>query len=148
MSEPTTQQAVQAAWQAALAAEHQAVFGYGLLGPQAGSDAALAAACGTAHQRLRDATATGIAATGATPVAPLADYPALYPVSGPAAARRLAARLEDDCAAAWRYLFVRSVASGSLRRVAQANLTASTIRGVRWRRLIDPRHAAVAFPGL
>lgn len=136
------------AWQAALAAEHQAVFGYGLLGPRAGADAGLAATSQTAHEQRRDATAAGLLAARATPVAPAADYPALYPVDGPAAARRLALRLEDDCAAAWRFLFLVADGHPSVRRTAQENLTASAIGGVRWRRLVDPRHPATAFPGL
>jgi len=140
--------ALTGAWQAALAAEHQAVFGYGLLGPRAGDDAALAAADQDAHERLRDATSAALLATGLVPVAPAADYPALYPVGDQAAARRLALRLEDGCAAAWRFLFLQAAGRPSLRRVAQANLTASAVRGVRWRRLVDPRHPAPAFPGL
>ena len=147
MNQPTTQQLV-SAWQAALAAERQAVFGYGLLGPRASTDAALAASCAAAHGALRDTAAQELSAMGQTPVPPLADYPALYPVTDSAAARRLAVRLEADCASAWRYLFAQSVANMTFRRIAQANLTASAVRGVRWRRLVDPRHAAPAFPGL
>ena len=48
---------VDAAWQAALAAEHQAVFGYALLGPRLAPDElALAVYCSDAHEMLRDAT--------------------------------------------------------------------------------------------
>ena len=137
------------AWQAALAAEQQAVFGYGLLGPRlAAADRALGAACAAAHAALREATAQGIAAAGNTPTAPEADYPALYPVVDAAAARRLALRLEDDCARAWRYLFGRAAARPALRSPAQANLTASAVRGVQWRRLVTPEHPSIAFPGL
>jgi hypothetical protein len=136
------------AWQAALAAEHAAVFGYGLLGPRAGADTALAAADQAAHERLRDATTAALAAAGAAPVPPAADYPALYPVPDQAAARRSALRLEDDCAAPWRSLFLQAQGRPALRRTAQANLTASAVRAVRWRRLVDPRHPATAFPGL
>ena len=71
------------AWQAALAAEHQAAFGYALLGPRlSGDDRALAVACSDAHEALRDATAAAIAAAGLVPDPPQADYPALYPVAG------------------------------------------------------------------
>jgi len=136
------------AWQAALAAEHQAVFGYGLLGPRAGTDAALAAAGQSAHEHLRDATGAALLAAHVTPVPPAADYPALYPVADQAAARRLALRLEDGCAAAWRFLFLQAAGRAGLRRAAQDNLTASAVRGVQWRRLVDPQHPATAFPGL
>jgi len=136
------------AWQAALAAEYQAVFGYELLGPHAGAEASLATADQGAHERLRDATAAALLAAGAVPVAPAADYPALYPVGDQAAARRLALRLEESCADAWRYLLLVAAPHSSARRTAQENLTASAVRAVHWRRLVDPQHPATAFPGL
>lgn len=139
--------AVTDAWQAALAAEQRAAFGYGLLGPRlAAGDRPLAASCAAAHEALRDATATALAGAGQAPVAPRADYPELYPVADGAAARRLALRLEDDCAQAWRYLYLK--AGTRLRPTAQANLTASAVRAVGWRRLVTPQHPAAAFPGL
>jgi hypothetical protein len=102
------------AWQAALAAEHQAVFGYGVLGPHlAKDDLPLAYAGVAAHEDLRDATLEALTTAGRTPVAPRADYPALYPVTDAAAARRLAVRLEEDCAAAWRYLYLRAASAGA-----------------------------------
>src|SRR5436305_1470713 len=59
------------AWQAALAAEHEAVFGYGVLGPHVtGSDEQLAISCSSAHEALRDATEADLAGVGLTPVAP------------------------------------------------------------------------------
>ncbi len=142
-----------AAWQAALAAEHQAVFGYPLLGPRLSTaDQSLAYADAGAHETLRDATAAALSTAGQTPVAPLADYPALYPVPDATAARRLAVRLEDDCAQAWRYLYLQAAsATGTtarrLRTSAQAGLTASAVRAARWRARLDPRQATEPFPG-
>jgi hypothetical protein len=145
--------ALVAAWRAALAAEHQAVFGYALLGPHlAGSDQQLAVAASDAHETLRDATESTMSMHGIAPAAPLADYPALYPVSSRATARALAIRLEDDCAAAWRYLYVQAASSTealarALRTSAQHALTASAVRGVQWRALTTPTHATQPFPG-
>jgi Domain of unknown function (DUF4439) len=152
------------AWQAVLAAEHQAVFGYAVAGPHLrGADLQLAVTCSDAHETLRDRTAAALDAAGLTPVAPLADYPALYPVTDAGAARRLGVRLEDDCAAAWRYLYAAAVtaASGSaspsaaattrarsLRGSAQAALTASAVRATRWRALVNPARPTSAFPGI
>jgi hypothetical protein len=141
-------------WQAALAAEHRAVFGYSVLGPHLhGADQALAVACSDAHEQLRDRTEAAIQAAGAVSVPPAADYPDLYPVSSVAAARQLAVRIEDDCAAAWRYAyFVAASASTAqarhVRAVAQTSLSTSAIRGTKWRLVIDPAHATVAFPGI
>jgi hypothetical protein len=139
------------AWQAALASEHQAVYGYGLLGPQLDSeDQQQAMTYSAVHEALRDATATALAAAGFVPVPPAPDYPSLYPVSDPASARRLALRLEADCAAAWRYVYLCAATPiGSLARRASAQnaLTASALRATAWRQLVTPAQASTAFPG-
>jgi hypothetical protein len=143
-----------AAWQAALAAEHQAVFGYALLGPRLpGADQQLAVSCSDAHEALRDATEAELAGAGLTPVPPRPDYPTLYPVPDARSARALAVRLEGACADAWRYLYlVAASTAGSrargLRGPAQAALTAGAVRGTQWRALITPDRATVPFPGL
>lgn len=153
------------AWQGALAAEQRAVFGYGLLGAQLHGSPRLplAISCSDAHEQLRDRTATAVAAAGLTPVAPAADYPDLYPVTSAAHAVALAPHLEDGCAAAWRYLYAVaadttvSAAPGApatrldpatLRRAAQAALTASAIRATRWRTASGTRPATTPFPGI
>ena len=137
------------AWQAALGAEQQAAFGYAVLGPNLPHKRqSLARSCQAAHEKLRDATADAIAATGVSAQAPAGDYPALYPAARHPVA--LAAKLEDECAAAWRFLYAQVATAGaaaSLRAQAQAGLTASAVRAARWRMLIDPVHAARPFPG-
>lgn len=143
--------AVQAAWQAALAAEHQAVFGYGLLGVRLrGTQQQLAVTCSDVHEALRDATETAMAQAGLRPQPPAADYPSLYPVPDAAAARALAVRLEDACAAAWRYLYAQAALGQAAARLpeAQAALTASAVRAVQWRALVSPADASRAFPGV
>jgi hypothetical protein len=145
--------ALQTAWHRALAAEHQAVFGYAVLGPHLHSgEQQLAVGDSDAHEALRDATAASMAAAGLEPVPPQADYPALYPVGSAAAARRLAIRLEDDCAAAWRYVYLQAASTSgpparTLRSAAQQALTASAVRGTLWRARVSPAHATTAFPG-
>jgi hypothetical protein len=146
--------ALDAAWQDALAAEHQAVFGYALLGPHlAKADEQLAVRCSDGHETRRDAVAAGITRAGLRPVAPQADYPALYPVADGAAARALAIRLEDDCAVAWRYLYLQAASTTqpqakALRAPAQEALTASAVRATRWRALRNPAKATTPFPGI
>ena len=146
--------AVDDAWQAALASEHQAVFGYSLLGPHlGGADLTRAVDCSDAHESLRNRTADALTAAGLDPVQSHADYPSLYPVRSAGAARALAVRLEDDCAAAWRYLY--AVAAGEtgtpatgLRREAQAALSASAVRAVRWRVASGAARPTRPFPGV
>jgi hypothetical protein len=150
----TAANALDDAWQAALSTEHQAVFGYSLLGPRLdAADRARAVSCSDAHEALRDSTQAALARAGRTPVAPQADYPGLYPVPSAASARRLAVRLEDECAAAWRFLYLRAASAPtargrSLRTTAQDGLDASAVRAAQWRRLVDPTRPTVPFPGI
>jgi hypothetical protein len=150
----STPPGVAAAWQGALAAEARASFGYGLLGPHlSGAQLTRAVGCSDAHDQLRDRTAAAVAAAGLTPVGPAADYPELYPVGSARAALALAVRLEDDCASAWRYLYLRAASSAgpqarAIRPGAQAALTASAVRAAGWRVTLDPAHASVPFPGV
>ena len=145
----------QAAWQSALAAEQQAVFGYALLGPRltASADVSRARACQDAHQQLQDATSAALVRAHLQPVAPLADYSSLYPVPDAHAARRLAVRLESDAANAWRYLYTQAAAvrpaqpdlaaqRAAIRTLAQQALTACAVRAVQW------RGTPVPFPGI
>jgi hypothetical protein len=138
------------AWQAALAAEQQAAFGYAILGPHLPSNRQkLAHQLQNEHEGIRNSTAEAIAAHGATAQAPDGDYPALYPLAK--SPHRLAAKLEDDCAAAWRYLFVAAAEAKSvtaLRKQAQARLTTSALRALQWRKELPPQRALQPFPGL
>lgn len=150
MSAPLTD-----AWQGALAAEHRATFAYGLVGAElhGTSDIALVIACSDAHEQLRDSISATMTADGLTPIPPAADYPDLYPVTTESQAQAVAVRVEQDCAAAWRFLYsVAATATGTqalaLRSAAQTSLTASAVRATKWRRIVHPSDATVAFPGL
>lgn len=142
-------------WQAALAAEQQAGFGYDLLGARlhGSADLALAVRCSNAHEASVAAVTEQLATAGQTPHPVAADYPSLYPVTDVPTARALAIRLESECASAWRYLY-ESAASTSgalattLRAQAQAALTASAVRATQWRQVAAMPQPTTAFPGL
>ena len=143
------------AWQAALAAEQQAVFGYQLLGPRLGyNDQSLAQTMGSSHEVLRDAVGASMVTVSVTPVAPLPDYPSLYPVTSQGQARKLAIRLEDDCATAWRVLYataaeiVPAASAAVMRTQAQQGLIAAATRATTWRLLAGVTPAVTAFPGI
>lgn len=136
-------------WQAALVAEQRAVFGYGLLGPKLSdvADRAAARADQAAHVAVQTQTAAALTALGQQPVEPAADYPDMYPVRDETTARALAQRLEEESAAAWRYLYAAAAAAtGSsattARQQAQAGLIGSAVRALRW------RGRPVPFPGI
>ncbi|MEU6176218.1 DUF4439 domain-containing protein [Streptantibioticus parmotrematis] len=127
--------------QAALAAEHAAVYGYGVVGARVDDGRrADAQAAYAAHRARRDAMARAVRGLGATPVAADAAYALPFPVTDAAAAVRLAAVLEDRVADAYADLV--AAASGALRADAAADLADAAVRAGRW------RGSCVAFPGL
>jgi hypothetical protein len=88
------------ALQRVLAAEHAAVYGYGLVGGRlAGLDQAAATASFVAHESRRDAVSRLLRDRGAVPVAALPAYRPATPVVGRVSALRLAMLLEEGCAA-------------------------------------------------
>ncbi|MET9803662.1 ferritin-like domain-containing protein [Streptomyces sp. NPDC006368] len=127
--------------QAALAAEHAAVYGYGVVGARVGEDRrAEATAAYDAHRARRDALTRTVRDLGGRPAAAAAGYALPFAVPDAAAAVRLAAELEDRIAGVYSDL-VRA-AEGPLRREAAGALREAAVRAVRW------RGSGVAFPGL
>ncbi|THA24234.1 DUF4439 domain-containing protein [Streptomyces sp. RKND-216] len=129
------------ALQAALSAEHAAVYGYGVVGGRIAQDRRSAArAAYAAHKARRDALRRRVRDLGGTPQPAAAAYALPFDVPDAEAALRLAAELEDRVAAVYADL-VRASADGR-RRDAAAALREAALRAVRW------RGTGVAFPGL
>jgi hypothetical protein len=129
------------ALQKALAAEHAAVYGYGVVGGRIREGRrAEARAAYDAHRARRDALAREVRSLGGTPVAAAAGYALPFPVPDSAAAVRLAADLEDRVAGVYSDL-VRATGS-KLRSMGAEALREAAVRAVRW------RGESVAFPGL
>ncbi|MET9762173.1 ferritin-like domain-containing protein [Streptomyces sp. NPDC006372] len=129
------------ALQAALAAEHAAVYGYGVVGGRIGDRRrAEARTAYDAHRARRDALVREVKDLGGRPVAASAGYALPFPVPDAAAAVRFAAELEDRVAGVYSDL-VRA-AGGPRRALAAAALREAAVRAVRW------RGESVAFPGL
>ncbi|MFJ6699285.1 ferritin-like domain-containing protein [Streptomyces sp. NPDC091272] len=127
--------------QAALAAEHAAVYGYGVVGGRIGADRrGEAREAYDAHRARRDALARTVHDLGSRPAVAEAAYALPFPVPDPATAAQLAAVLEDRVAGVYADL-VRAV-EGPLRREAAGALREAAVRAVRW------RGRSVAFPGL
>jgi hypothetical protein len=147
------------AWGRALDAEYEAVYGYALLGPRlAGADADTARTAQSSHEKQRDALAAAIAASGGNPPQPLAAYPDLGAPASAAEAATLAARLEDGCAAAWRFVYAAAaepdVAAAEHAKASQARVSAQqalidcAVRATGWRLAAGITPATRAFPGL
>jgi hypothetical protein len=136
------------ALQDALAAEHAAVWVYGLLGAfvQDTLNGRLTAAA-TAHQARRDATQRILIDAGTLPVPPEPGYLTPEPVTDAASALRLAITAETDVAAAWRSVIERSPADPGLRGTALDALTEAAVRATRWRATAGVAPLTVPFPG-
>ncbi|MEW1645679.1 MULTISPECIES: ferritin-like domain-containing protein [unclassified Streptomyces] len=127
--------------QAALAAEHAAVYGYGVVGGRIREGRRQEAKTAyDAHRARRDALVREVRDLGGTPVAASAGYALPFPVPDSASAVRLAAELEDRVAGVYSDL-VRA-ATGGLRGTAAEALREAAVRAVRW------RGGSVPFPGL
>jgi hypothetical protein len=129
------------ALQAALAAEHAAVYGYGVVGAYlTGTSRATATADWMAHQVSRDTLEAMLRSRGAQPVAAAVGYQLPVAVRTPAGAARLAVTLEDRVATA--YLGLVAVSATAVRQFGAEQLQVSALRAAAW------RGSTVAFPGL
>lgn len=130
-----------AAVQTELAAEHAAVYGYGIVGARlAGRQRERARAALEAHRARRDALERTARDLGGEPAAAAPAYALPFAVPDAAAAVRLAAELEDRVAAVYADA-VREL-RGRLRAEAARTLREAAVRAVSW------RGESVAFPGL
>ncbi|KAA0922277.1 ferritin-like domain-containing protein [Streptomyces apricus] len=127
--------------QAALAAEHAAVYGYGVVGGRIDEARRTEArAAYDAHRARRDDLARSVRDLGGEPEPAAAAYALPFRMTDSGSAVRLAAELEDRVAGVYSDL-VRA-AEGERRRAAAEALREAAVRAVRW------RGGSVAFPGL
>lgn len=140
---PTADRAT-GALQQLLAAEHLAVYAYGLIGgPLSGDALALARQCRDDHVAERTTLTEHLTATGATPTPAAAAY--RLPddsTGGPTSAVAVEQQL---CATA---LELVRVGGGDDRALALRVLTDCAVRAVRWRELAGTTPPTVALPGL
>ncbi|WP_049580559.1 ferritin-like domain-containing protein [Streptomyces sp. SBT349] len=127
--------------QAALAAEHAAVYGYGVVGGRIGADrGAEAREAHAAHLSRRDLMDRAVRDLGGAPVAAAAGYALPFEVTDSAGAVELAVELETRLAGAYADLVLAG--EGEVRRDAAAALRETAVRAARWRGHGEP------FPGL
>jgi hypothetical protein len=137
VSSDTDRAAAVEALQPALAAEHAAVYAYGVVGGTLGVTSAAANAAYAAHRGRRDQLTAMI---GARAVASEPVYGLPFEVRGPAQARRLAVHVERRCADV--YASVVAATAGAERMYAARALTDCAVRGLGWGAEPEP------FPGL
>jgi len=129
------------ALQDALAAEHAAVYGYGVVGAMlAGTELADARADWTVHQYARDTLVSMLTKLGATPVAASPAYTLPFAVTNAQSAVRLAVTVENGVTRA--YLGLVATSNPALRAFAAQAMQASANRAAAW------SGTTVAFPGM
>jgi len=140
-SAPRSAPATTAALQSALAAEHAAVYGYGIVGANlTGSRQAAAMTDWVAHQVARDTLEAMLRSRGAEPVPAAVAYRLPVTVRTPGQAVSLAVLLEDRVATA--YLGLVALNDVSIREFGALQVRAAALRAAAW------RGSTVPFPGL
>ena len=137
-----------AALREALAAEHTAVWGYGVVGaalPEEGRPPATASE--TAHRDVRDQVTALLDERMAEPVPAEGAYELPFPVLSPVDAAALAVVLEEGTSSAWVRVLDQA-ADRSVREKAVGWLTAAEGRAVAWRGPAGKTPLTTAFPGL
>jgi hypothetical protein len=137
-----------AALREALAAEHAAVWGYGVVGAALDIDArGPATVAETAHRDVRDQLITLLDERDADPVRAEGAYSLPFPVLAAVDAAQLAVVLEDGVSAAWVRVLDQA-AERSVRELAVGWLSAAEGRAVSWRIAAGMTQVTNPFPGL
>ncbi|MBM7775882.1 hypothetical protein JOD54_006086 [Actinokineospora baliensis] len=139
-----------AAVQAALGAEHAAVWVYGLVSAflPASFDKPIGDGA-QAHRTRRDTTERLLGASGATPAPAEPAYLPPKPVTDQASALTLVIDAEQDCTVAWRAVLERTDAevAADVRANAALALTESAVRATRWRKTAGITPLTPVLPG-
>jgi hypothetical protein len=136
-----------AAMSDAIAAEHATIYGYGFVSAHCGPDANdLVADSLAEHRERRDAAIAMLAARSvAAPIAAVG-YQLPMPVNDATDAAKLAVRMEEDDATAWRAV-IEQAQSSSDRAFGITALNQCAVRAARWRQVLQMWPVTVPFPG-
>ncbi|MCW2514775.1 MAG: hypothetical protein JWR11_3817 [Mycobacterium sp.] len=131
----------------AVTGEHGVIYGYGLVSAHTTPDAnELVSASLAGHRELREEGIARLTARNVTPPVPAVGYQLPFVVDGPTAAAKLAVRMEEDAAVAWRAVLEQAKA-GADRELAVAALTQCAVNAAKWRGVLGVVPTTVAFPG-
>ena len=136
------------ALRATLAAEHAAVWGYGVVGAALPPEGRAQAGAGEqAHRDARDRLAALLDERDADPVPAEAGYTLPFPVLSAVDAAALAVVLEEGVSASWAAL-LDAAGQSAVRRLAVDALGAAEVRAVAWRTAAGRSPVTLALPGL
>jgi hypothetical protein len=131
----------------ALAIEHSTIYGYGIVSALSppGVNSLVVDALNQHRQRRDDVIAT-LNARKVTAPAAAAGYQLPMQVGSAADAARLAVRMENDGATAWRAV-VEHAETAEDRAFASTALTESAVMAARWNRVLGAWPITSSFPG-
>jgi hypothetical protein len=131
----------------AVAAEHAAIYGYGIVSAHSSPDENdLVSSAMAEHRERREAAIAMLTGRSVKAPVPAAGYQLPMPVNNPNDAANLAVRMEDDCAVAWRAV-IEQASSEQDRAFGVTALTEVAVTAARWKQVQGTRPVTVAFPG-
>lgn len=141
----------QAALYDAVVTEHAAIYGYGVVSAHSlPTRNELVSEAVAQHRDRREQALTLMKERGVTAPLPAPGYQLPFPVDQPVDAARLAVRMEQDCAVAWRAV-LEQAAEGTAgekdRSLGLAAITQCAVMAARWRQVLGAWPVTEAFPG-
>ncbi|WP_396905989.1 ferritin-like domain-containing protein [Mycolicibacterium phlei] len=131
----------------AIAAEHAAIYGYGVVSAHTTPDTNwLVSESIAAHRERREAALALLDDRSVAGPLPAAGYRLPTTVDTPEQAAKLAVQMENDAATAWRAV-VEQATSETDRAFAVAALTQCAVAAARWNQVLGATPVTVAFPG-
>lgn len=139
--------AAQAALFDAVATEHGAIYGYGVVSAHSTpEDNALVAESMAQHRVRREEALAMLAERSVNPPLPAAGYEVPLEVADPGDAAELAVRMESDTATAWRAVLEQAQTPED-RRFAVTAMTQAAVLAARWNQVLGAPQITTAFPG-
>lgn len=131
----------------AVATEHATIYGYGLVSAHTvPDDNYLVSDAMAEHRARREAAIALLEDHGLAVPLPAAGYAMPMEVDDPTAAAKLAVRMEQDTATAWRAV-VEQATDDKVRAFGVAAMGQAAVTAARWRRVLGEKPITVAFPG-
>jgi hypothetical protein len=131
----------------AIAAEHATIYGYGFVSAHSFPEVnQLVADSMNDHRALREAAIAMLTARSVTPPIPAVGYQLPIPVNNANDSAKLAVRMEDDDAVAWRAVLEQAKTPQD-RDFAVKALSGCAVRAARWRQVAQVWPVTTAFPG-
>jgi hypothetical protein len=131
----------------AVANEHGVIYGYGLVSAHSTPDVNdLVSDVMAGHRELREEAIARLAGRNVPAPLPAAGYELPIEVDSPADAAKLALRMEEDSAVAWRAVLEKATTSED-RTFAVTALTQCAVTAAKWRDVLKLVPNTVAFPG-